>query len=126
MNVTAAGWEPNQFVLRTGVPVKWVIDGQQITSCNSAIKVPSLGLQFNIKKGLQTVEFTPTEAGNIQWSCWMGMIKGVFVVKDGVDPQNQAQLQQALASAPPLQRGGGSCGMMSGGGGGCGCGMMGG
>ena len=80
MNVTARGWQPDTFTLKKGVPVKWVIDGQQITGCNKAIQVPKLGLQFDIKMGRQTVEFTPAEAGTVPWSCWMGMIDGKFIV----------------------------------------------
>lgn len=82
MNVTASGWNPNKFVLKAGVPVKWIINGKEITSCNNAIQVPKLGLQFNIKQGEQVIEFTPNESGVIPWSCWMGMIPGVFIVKD--------------------------------------------
>jgi len=82
MDVTAAGWNPDTFVLKKGVPVKWIINGKQITNCNKAIQVPKLGLRFDIKPGLQTIEFTPTEAGVIPWSCWMGMIDGTFVVED--------------------------------------------
>jgi sulfite exporter TauE/SafE/copper chaperone CopZ len=80
MNVTARGWQPDTFSLKKGIPVKWVIDGQEITGCNKAIQVPKLNLQFNIKKGTQTIEFTPNEAGTIPWSCWMGMIDGKFIV----------------------------------------------
>jgi sulfite exporter TauE/SafE/copper chaperone CopZ len=80
MNVTAQGWQPDTFTLKKGVPVKWIIDGQQITGCNKAIQVPKLNLQFDINKGEQTIEFTPTETGTIPWSCWMGMIDGRFIV----------------------------------------------
>jgi len=118
MNVTSAGWIPNKFVLKKGVPVKWVIDGQKLNGCNSGIQVPSLGLRFSIKPGLQTIEFTPTEAGTIPWSCWMGMIKGTFLVKDDIDLSNANDVSKELSKIqnPPS---GGSCG---GGGGGCGCG----
>ncbi len=81
MDVTAAGWQPAKFVLKVGVPMKWVIDGKEITECNKAIQVPQLGLHFNIQPGLQTIEFTPTTAGVIPWSCWMGMIDGSFIVQ---------------------------------------------
>jgi len=111
MNVTAAGWSPNKFVLKTGVPVKWVVDGQELTGCNSGIQVPSLGLRFNIKPGVQVIEFTPTEAGNIQWSCLMGMIKGVFVVKDDINPEDQSSVSKELAQVQvPGSSGGCGCG----------------
>ena len=82
MDVTKSGYEPNHFVLRRGVPVKWIIDGKEITECNKKIVVPKLGLEFDIKKGLQTIEFTPKEPGDIfiPWSCWMGMLHGQFEV----------------------------------------------
>lgn len=81
MDVTASGWKPDKFTLEEGIPVKWVIDGKQITECNKAIQVPKLNLNFNITPGEQTIEFTPTAAGVIPWSCWMGMIDGTFIVQ---------------------------------------------
>jgi hypothetical protein len=118
MNVSSRGWIPNKFILKTGVPVKWIIDGQQLNGCNSGIQVPALGLRFSIKPGLQTIEFTPNQAGTIQWSCFMNMLQGVFVVKDDVDLSNQQAVDSQLGNiqSPPQ---GDTCG---GGGGGCGCG----
>lgn len=109
MNVTYGGWQPDRFILKTGVPVKWVIDGQQLTGCNRGIKVPSLGLQFDIKKGLQTIEFTPTTAGTVPWSCYMGMIHGTFIVKDNPETISP-QAQQAELNSLPKSSGSGGCG----------------
>ncbi len=115
MDVNRYGWSPNKFVLQKGVPVKWIIDGKELNGCNSGIQVPELGLRFEIKPGLQTIEFTPTKSGTISWSCTMGMIPGVFIVKDQVDTNTVNQdLNQVQVPK------GSSCGM--GGGGGCGCG----
>jgi plastocyanin domain-containing protein len=116
MNVTRSGWEPDKFVLKKGVPVKWIINGIEITNCNKAIQVPKLGLNFNIKPGEQIIEFTPTEEGTIAWSCWMGMIPGTFIVKDDVNTSTEIQKELNSASVPKM----GSCG----GSGGCGCGAM--
>lgn len=111
MEVNRNGFVPDKFVLKKGVPVKWIIDGKELNGCNKAIQVPSLGLKFDVKQGLQTIEFTPTETGTISWSCWMGMIPGLFVVVD-----DTADSAKALESTPALS--GGTCGM----GAGCGCG----
>ena len=81
MKVTASGWQPSEFVLTAGIPVKWVIDGEEITECNKAIEVPKENLSFNILPGEQTIEFTPEGPGVIPWSCWMGMIHGSFIVQ---------------------------------------------
>ena len=127
MDVTRYGWTPDRFVLQKGVPVRWIINGKEITGCNNAIQVPKLGLEFDVKKGEQIIEFTPEQEGIIPFSCWMGMIPGAFIVKDGIDLSNQAVVQNELAAAPPLQAGscGGSCGSSTCGastGGSCGCG----
>ena len=80
MEVNKKGYQPNNFVLRKGIPVKWVISGKELTDCNRSITVPKLGLMFDIQKGEQVIEFTPHEDGVIAWSCWMGMLRGSFVV----------------------------------------------
>jgi len=119
MDVTGAGWVPNSFVLKKGVPVKWVINGKELNGCNSGIRVPAYNLSFSIKPGLQTIEFTPDKAGVIQWSCWMGMIQGTFVVRDdvGVDSagkiilDSKVQLSAAAqVAATPKPSGGCGCG----------------
>jgi len=114
MEVNRYGWTPDKFVLQKDVPVKWIVEGKEINGCNNAIQVPKLGLNFDIKPGEQIIEFTPTETGTVSWSCWMGMIPGVFVVKDNLDG-NSVQEELNNIEVPS----GGSCG---GSGGGCGCG----
>lgn len=109
MEVNRYGWSPDKFVLQKGVPVKWIIEGKEINGCNNAIQVPSLGLNFDIKPGEQVIEFTPTESGKVPWSCWMGMIPGVFVVEDDVSSASLDEVELPPAS---------SCGSN----GGCGCG----
>ncbi len=118
MDVLSSGWSPNKFVLKKGVPVKWIITGKEMTNCNKAIQVPKLGLEFDIKKGEQVIEFTPTKEGIIPWSCWMGMLKGTFIVKENIDLTNQQEVKKELDSVQVPK--GGSCG--GGSGGGCGCG----
>lgn len=78
MAVVKNGFKPNKFTLRKGIPVKWVIDAREINECNKAIVVPTYDLKVEFKPGVQIVEFTPTEAGVVPWSCWMGMIPGTF------------------------------------------------
>lgn len=119
MDVTAEGWSPDKFILKRGVPVHWIINGKELTSCNNAIQVPKYNLQFKINPGEQTIEFTPTDLGVVSWSCWMGMIPGTFVVVDDLNSPDTAKIANSAAATP---KAGGSCGM--GGSGGCGCGMI--
>ncbi len=82
MEVKAGGYEPNRFVLKKGVPVRWIIEGKELTGCNRVILVPRLNLEIELKPGNQVIEFTPEETGQISWSCWMGMLHGEFIVVD--------------------------------------------
>ncbi|MFH1520711.1 MAG: sulfite exporter TauE/SafE family protein, partial [Candidatus Micrarchaeota archaeon] len=111
MNVTNYGWEPNSFVLKKDVPVKWEINAKELNGCNNEIIAREYGLDIKLKLGVQTVTFTPKNTGTVRWSCWMGMIPGQFVVVDDINAVS-------ASSIPPVPQGG-SCG---GSGGGCGCG----
>lgn len=127
MDVNRYGWEPDKFVLKKGVPVKWIINGKEINGCNNAIQVPKYGLDFDIRPGEQIIEFTPDKEGIIRWSCWMGMIPGTFIVKEDIDLGDEEEVQKELEAVPEQPRGscGGSCGSSTCGaasGGGCGCG----
>ena len=113
MDVMYSGWSPNKFVLQKGIPVKWIVNGIEISGCNNAIQVPKYDLGFNVIPGEQIVEFTPTESGTISWSCWMGMIPGTFIVVDDLSDYDQSAIKKLPAPT------GGSCGAT---GGGCGCG----
>ncbi|MBT3398266.1 sulfite exporter TauE/SafE family protein [archaeon] len=130
MEVNRYGWKPDNFVLKKGVPVKWNINVVELTGCNNEIIVRDYGLDVKLEKGLNVVEFTPTESGTVRWSCWMGMIPGSFIVTDD-GAASSGQLQEAAA----ISSSGGSCGGGAGGGscgsptcgsttgsGGCGCG----
>jgi hypothetical protein len=114
MSVDRTGWTPDAFVLKKGVPVRWEIDVKELTGCNKEIIVRDYNLDIKLKQGLNVVEFTPTEAKTVMWSCWMGMIPGSFIItEDGQATQEQIK----SVTAKPA---GGSCGMSAGRG--CGCG----
>jgi len=81
MAVDYSGYNPSVFKLQAGVPVKWVIDGQQVTGCTSEIIVPSLNIKKRLVKGENVIEFTPEKAGTINFSCSMGMVRGKFIVE---------------------------------------------
>ncbi|MBU0532877.1 sulfite exporter TauE/SafE family protein [Candidatus Micrarchaeota archaeon] len=123
MEVTRYGWEPNSFVLKRGIPVRWEIDAKELNGCNNEIIVREYGLDIKLKQGLQVVEFTPEEEGIIRWSCWMGMIPGQFVVTDNVEITESGEINQDEVETPELPKGStcsGSCGGSCTGG--CGCG----
>ena len=103
MQVDASGYSPNSFVLKKGVPVKWNLQVTQLTGCNNPIIVPEYNINVKLKQGLNVIEFTPDKTGTIGFSCWMGMIRGTFIVTETGEAS-----QQEVAAATPAE--GGSCG----------------
>jgi len=115
MTQGSAGYSPNEFTIVKNKPVKWIINSTNQFSCASSIVVPKYGISQYLKKGENIIEFTPTETGQIQFSCSMGMYRGVFNVVDSPGAALNAAPNRNTAALPS----GGGC---AGGGGGCGCG----
>ena len=82
MAVVSGGYVPNYFTVKKGVPVKWVIDGKNVFGCQGYFVVPVLNIQKALESGENIFEFTPTEAGFINFSCGMGMYRGRIEVID--------------------------------------------
>lgn len=84
MTASNRGYTPNVLYVQKGIPVKWVVEGQQINSCNNAIVAQSIKVEKKLKSGENIIEFTPGDK-DINFSCWMGMIRGKIKVVDNLD-----------------------------------------
>jgi len=89
------GYTPNAFYVQKGMPVKWIITGSQLNSCNNEVVVPSLNIQKTLKSGENIIEFTPKDK-DINFSCWMGMIRGVIKVTDNVDSVDTSKADSSI------------------------------
>lgn len=109
------GYSPNVLTIEKDRPVKWIINSTAPYSCASSIVVPSYGISESLHSGENIITFTPTQVGEISFSCSMGMYRGKFIVVDRSGSSKQLDKSQpgfgSVAS-------GSSCG--AGGGGGCG------
>ncbi|MDP1743692.1 MAG: sulfite exporter TauE/SafE family protein [Candidatus Amesbacteria bacterium] len=74
------GYSPNNFTITQGIPVRWIITSKNINTCASSIISSKLNIRQGLRKGENIIEFTPTEAGTIRFSCTMGMYNGLFNV----------------------------------------------
>lgn len=81
MAVDYRGYSPSVFKLQKGVPVQWIIDGTGASGCTNEIIVPDLGIRKSLQVGENIIEFTPQQTGNISFSCWMGMVRGKFIIE---------------------------------------------
>lgn len=80
MTVDVSGYHPNHFTLKAGVPVRWEIDGTQAGGCASVLISRQLSIQKYLSAGTNVITFTPPVAGDIAFSCSMGMYRGSFTV----------------------------------------------
>lgn len=80
MNVSS-GYQPNHFTVRAGTPVRWEIDASSGGGCASVLVSRQLGIQKLLDQSPNNViEFTPTQTGEIAFSCSMGMYRGGITV----------------------------------------------
>ena len=75
-------FSPTEFKVKAGIPVRWEINGINLSGCSNKVVIPSMDIKKNLTKGLNVVEFTPQTTGTIPFSCWMGMINGKFIVTE--------------------------------------------
>lgn len=76
------GYTPNRIEITGDKPVRWIIDAQAPYSCAAYLIVPSLGIERQLKKGENIIEFIPPASGTIPFSCGMGMYNGAFHIVD--------------------------------------------
>lgn len=106
MTANNSGYTPNAFYVQKGIPVKWIINGESINYCNNAIVMPSLNIEMKINKGENIVkEFIPKDS-DINFSCWMGMIRGVIKVVDNLEEVDTSIVDSSI---PPASTGPSCC-----------------
>jgi sulfite exporter TauE/SafE/plastocyanin domain-containing protein len=93
----SSGRYPN-ITVQAGTPVKWVIDAPQgsINGCNNRMLIREYGIEYSFKTGENIIEFTPAKAGNVQYSCWMGMIRGNISVTEAGASASYADIGNPL------------------------------
>ncbi|NLM36094.1 MAG: heavy metal transport/detoxification protein [Clostridiales bacterium] len=92
------GYTPYVVYVQKGMPVRWIITGDKLNTCNNAIIVPSLNIEMKLNKGENLVkEFTPENTQDINFSCWMGMIGGVIKVVDSLDTVDTSEDEVSTA-----------------------------
>jgi sulfite exporter TauE/SafE/copper chaperone CopZ len=81
MEQGSRGYTPNQFTIKKGVKVRWIVTSTNPYTCASSLMVPKLGISRYLQQGDNIIEFTPTQTGEISFSCSMGMYRGKFIVQ---------------------------------------------
>lgn len=73
-----------EITVYSGIPVKWTINVSEdvINGCNYKMIIKAYGITHEFTPGKNVIEFTPGEAGTVQYTCWMGMIYGKINIID--------------------------------------------
>jgi plastocyanin domain-containing protein len=111
MNVDYSGYSPQVLLIKPGIPVRWEINVEKLSGCNSVIVMNDYNIRKNLKIGLNIIEFTPLKEGEIYFSCSMNMLRGKFIVGGS----NQTTIGELATDSNSLA--GGTCGIASGSGG---------
>lgn len=104
MQIGYSGYSPNSFIIKNNVQVIWNVQVNELTACNERILMKEYNIDVQLKKGKNTIEFTPTKTGTVIFTCGMGMLKGSFLVTD----TGEATKEQIEAATP--KNTGSSCG----------------
>lgn len=81
IKATNSGYNADAKKIKLDVPVKLIIETQNLIGCVSTFTIPSLNLHVPLPiTGTKTVEFTPNKIGQLTFSCGMGMYTGSFEV----------------------------------------------
>ncbi|MFC1622873.1 sulfite exporter TauE/SafE family protein [Patescibacteria group bacterium] len=75
-------FKPAELKIKKGIPVRWEINGINVSGCSNEIVIPKLKIRKKINPGTNIIEFTPEKEGILPFSCWMGMLNGRFIVTD--------------------------------------------
>lgn len=100
MKELRGGYSPDHFTIVKDMPVKWIIDAQDPYSCASVLLMKKYNIRKFLAAGENIINFTPTEAGTIKFSCSMGMYSGSFtVIEKGDKPSPKSSVLTPPAKA---------------------------
>lgn len=72
------------ITVKKGIPVHWEIEASEnaLNGCNYKMIFRDFGFAYEMGYGTNVIEFTPEKAGNFQYTCWMGMVRGLVKVEE--------------------------------------------
>ncbi|MFP4081495.1 MAG: cupredoxin domain-containing protein [Candidatus Aminicenantes bacterium] len=76
------GYDPDVIVVKKGIPVRLNFYRDETADCSDTVVFG----HFNIRKPLPayrttSIEFTPEEEGEYEFTCGMGMLRGKLIVR---------------------------------------------
>jgi len=108
MTIGSRSYVPDVKVLQAGIPVRINLDVESINGCNNPLIITQYGIEKDLTKGENFIEFIPTKEGSLTISCWMGMITTNLTVVE--DPAKAEISKQNETGSDGIFGEGGCCG----------------
>lgn len=82
MVLVKGGYTPDAIVVERGKPVRLSFVRQESASCSEMVLLPAFNRSATLPEGeTVSVEFLPTEPGEYEFTCQMGMLRGRVIVE---------------------------------------------
>ncbi len=80
--VVKGGYTPDTIVVERGRPVRLNFRRDETASCSEMVMLPDFDKSANLPTGeTVAIEFLPENAGEYEFSCQMGMLRGKLIVE---------------------------------------------
>lgn len=80
--VVKGAYNPDVIVVEHGQPVRLNFLRQETAACSEEVVFPDFARRAELPEGeLVPIEFTPAEAGEYEFHCGMGMLRGRIVAR---------------------------------------------
>jgi plastocyanin domain-containing protein len=82
LKVSGGEYQPASFNVQAGKPVRLNVTRDEKPTCGDVLTIPSQNISKPIPVNQVTaIEFTPQQAGDLEFTCGMNMMKGKIVVQ---------------------------------------------
>jgi plastocyanin domain-containing protein len=82
LKVSGGEYQPASFNVQAGKPVRLNVTRDEKPTCGDVLTIPSQNISKPIPVNqVTTIEFTPQQAGDLEFTCGMNMMKGKIVVQ---------------------------------------------
>lgn len=100
------GYQPSVVRARVGEPLRIVFSREETASCSEHVVFPAFGKSAMLPPFEDvTFELVPERAGEYEFTCQMGMLRGRLVVAgDGAEPSESREPTLARRGRPPWTR----------------------
>lgn len=114
IQIVSTNMEPNIYeplIVQSNIPIRWTINVEEgdLNGCNNPIAIPKYGIEKKLVVGENIIEFTPTDDGNIVYTCWMGMISGNIKVVSDISQTTDNDIEEINTVSYDTSSGGGCC-----------------